>query len=129
MIVRSNVNWRNKTILIVEDDWANYLYLKEVVSELGAKMLYARNGVEAVEFCKKEEEINMILMDIKMPEMNGYEATMQIKKIKPNLPIIAQSAYALQNEIYKYNDVFDGYITKPINIDTLKEELEKHFVI
>jgi CheY-like chemotaxis protein len=68
-------------------------------------------------------------MDIKMPEMNGYEATMQIKKIKPNLPIIAQSAYALQNEIYKYNDVFDGYITKPINIDTLKEELEKHFVI
>jgi|AMQJ01.1.fsa_nt_gi PAS domain S-box-containing protein len=122
----SNINWKNKTILIVEDDWVNYQFLNEVVSDLGAKTLYAKNGLEAIDLCKGSENIDLVLMDIKMPEMNGYEATKRIKEIRPDLIVIAQSAYALQNEINQYKDVFKSYITKPINSETLIEQLKLH---
>jgi len=121
----SNIKWKNKTILIAEDDWVNYQFLNEVVSLLGAKTLHAKNGLESVKICKENENIDLVLMDIKMPEMNGYEATIEIKKFRPDLIIIAQSAYALQNEIYQYQGVFNSYITKPIDTESLREELER----
>ncbi|MCB2195376.1 MAG: PAS domain S-box protein [Bacteroidetes bacterium] len=117
------INWSDYTILIVEDDKTNYLYLNEVVSGLGAKTLYAKNGLQALELCKENDNIDLILMDIKMPEMNGYEATKLIKEVQPNLTVIAQSAYATENEINKYKDVFDSYITKPIDVDMLVKKL------
>lgn len=122
----SNTKLKNKTILIVEDDWVNYLYLNEVVTGLGAKTLHAKSGLEALELCKNNMDIDLVLMDIKMPGLNGYEATKLIKKDRPDLPVIAQSAYALQNEIYQYKDVFRSYITKPIDSELLITELEKY---
>ncbi len=122
----SNTNWKTKTILIVEDDWVNYLYLNEVVTGLGAKTLHAKNGLEAMELSKGHMDIDLVLMDIKMPGMNGYDATKLIKKDRPDLPVIAQSAYALQNEIYQYKDVFSSYITKPIDTELLIAKIEKY---
>lgn len=123
------VNWSDYTILIVEDDKTNYLYLNEVISALGAKTLFAKNGLQALEHCKENQEIDLVLMDIKMPEMNGYEATKLIKKIRPDLTLIAQSAYATENEVSKYKEVFDGYITKPIDLEILVRKLTEYLPV
>ncbi len=113
------------TILIVENDYHNYLYLAELLSETGSTILHAQNGKEAVTLCTRNSEISLVFMDIKMPVMDGVEATKLIRMIRPNLPIIAQTAYALNNEIAKFSYIFDGYITKPINEAELKDEVHK----
>jgi len=106
---------RNMVILVVEDDEVNYLYLETVLSKNNIQTIRALNGVEAVELCSKSPEINMVLMDIKLPIMNGYEATRRIKKTRPGLPIIAQTAYAMQEDRNKALEAgCDGYIAKPI---------------
>jgi CheY-like chemotaxis protein/two-component sensor histidine kinase len=113
------------TVLVAEDDEINFSYLKIVLKKLNVNVIRAENGQEAVDFCKTEL-IDIILMDIKMPVMNGYTAAKLIKEFKPNLPIIAQSAHAVQAEIEEYRDAFDDYITKPIKIFNFKEILQKY---
>ncbi|MBI5539755.1 MAG: response regulator [Bacteroidia bacterium] len=117
------------TILIAEDEENNFRYLEELLIEYKFKILYAKDGKEAVDICKKNHEINLVLMDIKMPVMNGLEATKQIKEIFPNLPIIAQSAYALEHEVIGFKKQgFDDYITKPINISEFIAKIS-HYLI
>jgi CheY-like chemotaxis protein len=114
------INWQNKTILIVEDDRYSHDYLKEIFSGMSVLVLHATNGNDAVELVNNHPEISLVLMDIKMPKMNGYEAMKIIKNIRPNLPIIAQTAHALYDD--KSNALhagFDDYITKPINKNLL----------
>jgi CheY-like chemotaxis protein/anti-sigma regulatory factor (Ser/Thr protein kinase) len=95
-----NISLKGKVILIAEDvDW-NFHYLKILLGSVaGAKVLWAQNGLEAVSLCHEHPEIDLILMDVQMPEMNGYDATRIIKEFRPNLPVIAQSAYAMQDEL------------------------------
>ena len=76
--------------------------------------------------CKANPKIYLILMDIKMPNMNGHEAAKLIKKFRPDLPIIAQSAYALESEIKKYGGIFDDYLIKPINEDVFLDKVMKY---
>jgi signal transduction histidine kinase/CheY-like chemotaxis protein len=103
-------------VLIVEDEETNYLYLKEVIADLYSNILYASNGRQAVEICRSEQEISVILMDINMPIMDGITAAAEIKKIRPNLRIIAQSAYATVEVSRNFAALtFDDYLTKPIN--------------
>lgn len=117
------------TILVVEDEENSYLYIKEVLSDLDLNLIHSKNGQEAVALCKTNETIDLILMDIKMPIMDGYTAAKQIKKFRPQLPIIAQSAHAMENEIEKYKGrEFDDYITKPINKDLLKQKLTRYIM-
>jgi len=116
---------RIHTILIAEDEFANYQYLKELLNETGINILYAANGQEAIEICQRNQNINLILMDIKMPIMDGKTATKVIKTFNPHLPIIAQTAYALEHERAKYEGIFDDYLTKPISEQALKEKLHK----
>jgi PAS domain S-box-containing protein len=116
----------NMLILIVEDDEVNYLFLETILSRNNMNTTRALNGIEAVEICSKNHEISLVLMDIKMPFMNGYEATGRIKKIRPNLPIIAQTAYAMQEDRNKALQAgCDGYISKPIISSELIELIEK----
>jgi CheY-like chemotaxis protein len=79
-----------------------------------AEIIHAKNGLEALEYCKSDPSIDLVLMDIKMPQMNGYTATQEIKKIRGNLPIIAQTAFAMEEE---KNQCFasgcDAYLSKP----------------
>jgi CheY-like chemotaxis protein len=85
-----------KTLLIAEDEDSNFMLLEALLSDMGMNIIRAVNGLEAVEFCKINPHINLVLMDIKMPVMDGYEATIRIKEFKPDLPIIAQTAYSTE---------------------------------
>ncbi len=110
----------NITILVAEDNEFNFEYIKEAISGANMNVIWAKNGKEAVEICKNNNNIDLVLMDIKMPVMDGFEALKEIKLIKPNLRIIAQTAYALPNDEIRIKQAgFNGYLTKPINDDDL----------
>ncbi|MBN2892680.1 MAG: PAS domain S-box protein [Bacteroidales bacterium] len=113
------------TILIVEDEDINFFYLNELFLDFGAEILHAKNGKEAVNFCIENNNIDLILMDIKTPVMNGYDASKEIKKIRPNLPIIAQTAYIYDNNTELDESTFDDFISKPINSKQLMRKISK----
>jgi len=118
--------WNNRTILVVEDIESNYVYLKELLKPYLFKIIWAKNGREAVEIFKREKSIELVLMDILMPEMDGYEASGLIKKINADIPIIVQTAYSLDNEPLEKLAFFDDYLVKPIWSNELISMLKKH---
>ena len=116
-------------ILIAEDVESNFLYLKAVLSKLNATIFWAKNGLEAVEICENNS-IDLIFMDLQMPEMNGYEATEILKKKFPNLPIVAQTAFAMSDDREKALDSgCDDYLAKPIKSKDLLSVVEKFIQI
>jgi len=120
-------NWKDKVVLVAEDEEINYLFLEEVLRRTGAKVLWAKNGNEAIEKYR-EHKVDLILMDLKMPEMNGYEAMNQIRDSKGKTKIIAQTAFAMSGEREEILESgFDGYISKPIRIAELLKLLEANF--
>ena len=122
-----NYNWEDKTILIVEDDEANYLLLRKTLETTNAKIIHAENGKDAVNYCKSHPEIDVVLMDIRMPVMDGIEATSQIKQFRNDLPIIVQTAFTMSSEKEKsFKAGCDDYISKPINTKELYATICKH---
>jgi len=120
--LKQNENFR--TILVAEDLEYNFLFIEELLIEMDYKLIHAKNGEETVDICKTNPAISLVLMDIKMPIMDGYTAAKIIKESHPSLPIIAQSAYAMEQEKEKYQGcAFDDYITKPIDGDELKKKI------
>jgi len=118
VILNQKLNWSDKTILVAEDKKINFEIIKETLSETGAEVLWAKNGQEAIDFISNNHKIDLILMDIQMPVVNGYEATKEIKKINNLIPIIAQTAYAMPQDSVKCIDAgCDDYISKPISLD------------
>ncbi|MRT94685.1 PAS domain S-box protein [Ancylomarina sp. 16SWW S1-10-2] len=120
------------TILIVEDEEINYLYIDILLRkfDLNLNVIHAKHGKEAVEICKDNDEINIILMDIKMPIMNGFEATKLIKEFRPNIPIIAQTAYTSEKDREKvFSAGCDDFMSKPISNKILKEIIHKHLIL
>jgi PAS domain S-box-containing protein len=114
------------TILIVEDETANYELIREYLSDLHLSIIYATDGLQAVKACENNPSISLVLMDVKMPRMDGYEAACEIKKFRPGLPIVIQTAYIFQNKREKSMSAYiDGFIEKPINKDVLMETLQK----
>lgn len=112
-------NWENKVVVIAEDEQINYLFLKAVLKPTKAQVIWTKTGRETIDICNTEK-VDMVLMDIKMPDLNGLEATMEIKKNQPNLPIIAQTAYAMEeDEQASVESGCDDYISKPIRPDNL----------
>jgi len=118
-------NNTQKTVLVAEDEEYNFLFIAEILSRFDLKLIHAKNGKEALEIFENEV-IDLILMDIKMPIMDGQTATRIIKKLKPDIPIIAQSAYALDHEIERFSEDFDDYMAKPINSIKLKEKIKSY---
>jgi hypothetical protein len=117
----------NKLILIVEDDRISLQYMLEILREEKVRTLSAHTGKEAVERCRQHPEIDLVLMDVRMPEMSGMEATRAIKAIRPNLPIIAQTAYAFNEErISILQAGFDDYISKPLRKEDLIALIKKY---
>ena len=116
-----------RTILIAEDNEINFFYLDLILQNDLTEILHAWNGLEAVEQCKNHPEISMVLMDLKMPEMNGFEATDLIKKFRPNLPVIAVTAYvgSEDREMALKAGCVD-FITKPVKKDFLFNKLEEY---
>ena len=115
-----------RSILIAEDEEVNYLFLEELLSQSHATIYRAHDGQEAVELMRQHPEIFLVLMDIKMPRLNGFEATSQIKAINPAVKIIATTAYAFIEDKEKALSVgCDSYVAKPISIKVLVEAIEK----
>lgn len=114
-------DWSDKTILIAEDEIMNYMYLEEALKETQAKIIWCKNGKDAVtKIVDQQQQVDLVLMDIKMPEMNGYEATKRIKAFNPKLPVVIQTAFAMPEERKKGFAVGgDEYIEKPIRQNKL----------
>jgi len=107
-------------ILVVEDEYANYLYLEKLFGKYDVPVSHAANGRIGVDYVKDGNPVDIILMDIKMPEMDGIEAIKRIKNINPDIPIIAQTAYALNEEKDNILDTgCDAYLSKPLNREVL----------
>lgn len=119
-----------KTIIIVDDEPDNLEYLNTLLKKTRANIRFATNGKEAVSICENDPGIDLVLMDIKMPGLSGDEATAMIKRKRPNLPVIAQTAYATEAEVRKYTACgFDSYVTKPILRDQLLMAIYKYLII
>ncbi len=117
--------WKGKTILIAEDDEPTLFYLTEVLGSSGATIICVKNGQEAVEKCKPGNDVDIVLMDIKIPIIDGFEATEQIRKFNKTLPIIAQTAYAFPADHQKAKEVgCNAFITKPIDREILIQTIQ-----
>jgi PAS domain S-box-containing protein len=120
-----------KIVLVAEDEDINFMLLALLISKMGLNIIRAKNGVEAVEICRSDQHVDLVLMDIKMPIMNGFEATKILKELRPDLPVIAQTAYT--SAVDKANAFACGcsdFISKPFKRDTLitkiNEQLENN---
>ena len=115
-IDRSPLDWSSKTFLIAEDDQSNFYLLKENLKKYNVNIIWAQNGND------------IVLMDVQMPELNGYDATRMIKEITPDVPVIAQTAYALAGEREASMEAgCDDYISKPLMMKELLFILNKFF--
>ncbi|HCE56415.1 MAG TPA: hypothetical protein DER09_01135 [Prolixibacteraceae bacterium] len=132
---KENSNKQGKTsqinslnIIIAEDDEYSALYLKTILQSEGGKIITTKNGNETVEACRNIPDIDLVLMDIQMPDMNGYEATRQIRQFNKNVIIIAQTAYGMSGDREKSIDAgCNDYITKPIKKEELRKLINKYF--
>jgi PAS domain S-box-containing protein len=123
---RANYQWEGRLFLIAEDDKFSYKFLEGFLKQTRAEVLRAADGREAVEICRTNPNIDLVLMDIQMPEMNGLEATEEIKKFNRNLPVIAQTANAISEERQRCLEAgCDDFITKPVNITELYAKINK----
>ncbi len=119
------INLNGKTIVIAEDESNNFKFLNQLLQRFNATIIWARDGEEAVSQVSKQKT-DLVLMDLKMPKVDGYEATRRIKKAFPDMVIVAQSAYTSPEDVEKcYDAGCDYYISKPINIKELIATLKK----
>ncbi|HAJ33639.1 MAG TPA: response regulator [Candidatus Atribacteria bacterium] len=116
-----------KKILVVDDDKKNRYLISFLLEKNAFEVIVATNGLEGIEAVKKQQ-VDLIIMDIKMPKMNGYEATKRIRRLKKykSIPIIALTSYAMMEDRKKAIKAgCTGYISKPINLETFLEEIKK----
>ena len=120
-------NWKNKVILVAEDEEMNFKFIEAVLSSTQAQLIHVNDGQQAVELCKNLSKIDLILMDIKMPEMNGYDAIKEIRKIREHVPIIAQTAYTFKEDRARCIEAgCNDFISKPIDVNLLIQKMNKH---
>lgn len=123
----NNYNWEGKKILIAEDITSNYNFLRLLLKRSKIQLVWVENGQEAVDKVMSGEKFDLILLDINLPIMNGYEVASTLKKEYPDLPIIAQTAYALEGDREKAIQAgCDDYVPKPIVISTLLRKMNHY---
>ena len=128
-VTDTEYNWEGKNILVVDDTEEILFYIEEVLDGSGAKILKAKNAIETFGVLKKNSNIHLILLDIQLPDMNGYEVTKKILSDYKNIPIISQTAYALTGD--KEKALAAGcvdYIPKPIHSDMLFKLIDKYIL-
>jgi CheY-like chemotaxis protein len=122
-------NFIGKTILIAEDEAVSRFLFEKALKKTNANLFFVKNGVEAVEMIKENTEIDAVIMDIRLPLMDGLEATTKIKELIPEMPVIIQSAYAMQSTREEaLESGCDDFITKPIKVETLLAILHRHLI-
>ncbi len=128
VLSEKNNKVRKLKILIAEDDEVSEMLIDSYIKMLGKEILKARTGIDTVEACRNNPDIDLILMDIRMPEMGGYEATKQIRQFNSNVIIIAQTAYGLSGDKEKAIKAgCNDYISKPVSKNELLALIQKHF--
>ena len=124
---KEEYNWQDYRILIAEDTEMNFLFLKEALKGTGVEILHAKDGQEAIGMIEQNQDIDLILMDINMPKMDGFESTSKIKKITQNIPIIAQTALNIEDAKEKAEKAgCDDFITKPIKLKTFLNLIDQY---
>lgn len=122
-------NFLGKTILIAEDDELSRYFFEKALKKTRANLFFVNDGIKALEMIRENSEIDLVLMDIRLPKMDGIDATLKIKELNPELPVIIQTAYAIESA---HDEAFksgcDEFITKPIKIETLLSILRKHLI-
>lgn len=117
---KKDFNWPGTRILVVEDDDFSYQFFKVIFRDRGPELIRAKNGEEALRLFYECNDINLILMDIQLPVIDGYEVTRRIRKSDSDIPIIAQTAFAQdENEIKCLEAGCTAYISKPIDMQKL----------
>jgi PAS domain S-box-containing protein len=117
-------SWEDKKILIAEDDHSNYYFLFEALKDTGIQIVWAKDGEETLELFRKNKDLDLVLMDINMPLINGYECTRVIKEERPELTVIAQTAYAMSGEREVSREAgCDDYLAKPIKVSELLDTM------
>lgn len=121
-------NWEDKNILVVDDTKMNFVLLKNQLRKTKANVFWLENGYEAIEYIKTESKVDLILMDVRMPVIDGIEASRQIKELKPEIPIVIQTASVMGDT---FEDIgisnCDDTIFKPIDANKLLEIIHKQF--
>ncbi len=121
-----NQDWGDKVILVVEDVDTNKIFFDAALRKTSAKILWAKDGQEAIDMYK-ENDIDLVLMDLQLPILDGYTATKEIKKLDSKVPIIAQTAHVMSGEREKCLEAgCDDYLAKPIRLQILMETLSKY---
>lgn len=129
-IEKDPCNFDGQTILVVEDEDLNFKYFEEILSQLQVNFIRAKTGTEALDLLSKDQRIDLILMDIRLPEMNGYDVTREIRKMNNRVPVIAQTAYALIGDWEKALEAgCNDYISKPIIEKQLIELLKTYLFV
>lgn len=118
-------NWKDKTILIAEDSEMNFMLIKKSLELSGATIVWVKNGEEMLESVENGQQVDLILMDISMPKMDGYAASKNLRDAGYSMPIIAQSAFAIEDEKEKIlASGCDDFISKPIKKEVLLDKIE-----
>ena len=124
-----NRNWENKTIVVVDDTEINFVLIKTQLRKTQTKIVWLKNGQEAIDYIEEKKKVDLILMDIRMPVLDGIQATKRIKQIAPHIPIVIQTASVIGDA---YEDIAtsscDDTIFKPIIANKLIEVINKQFV-
>ncbi|HZJ73849.1 MAG TPA: response regulator [Perlabentimonas sp.] len=127
-MLTTDYTWPNKVALIVEDDASSLMLLEAILGKTGISILVVKNGEPAVDFIKQGKSVDIVLMDIKLKGISGLEATRQIKKINPDIPIIAQTACAVVGDKEScLNAGCDAYMSKPIVAKELLDTIDYYF--
>jgi hypothetical protein len=123
-------SWKGKKILLVDDVLHVYEYLQALLDQTGVQISYVNSGAKAIRFMRRYKDIDLILLDIQMPEMNGIKVAEEIRKIDPDVPIIAQSANALKGDKERYlKKGCHDYISKPIEPELLFQKMNKYLSV
>lgn len=121
-------NWSDKYVLIVEDDEISMEFLVELLLPTQINILAAQDGQSAIDMCRSNSQIDLVLMDVRLPVVNGREAMLEIKRHRPDLKIIAQTAFAMSGDKEKYLDSgFDDYVSKPIIMEEIIKKITNFF--
>jgi len=124
----SDYDFSGRSVLVVEDTLMSFKLIKTVLDKAGARVLHAPDGYSAIEICRGNEPVDLVVMDIQMPGMNGLEATRAIKEIRPGLAVIAATANTFDDEEASCMEAgCDGFITKPLKFDRLFGLMESLF--
>ncbi len=122
-----DLNWSEKTILVVEDVETNLMFVQAAIAKTDINIIWAKDGMEAIKQVQRNPKIDIVLMDLRMPILDGFRATEVIKSIRKGLPVIAQTTFT--DEIDKervFESGCDAYLAKPIRLDELLKTIKKY---